>query len=177
MSNPVISDDQTHCPSLASAVGETRDIIEQLRDFLEIDDMTKQYARVLLALFTGCGDEIIIDFYGKIQKSVIGPYVTDDAVARLISKQKAHWVALFNSDFGRDYLLSVRRIGIQHRDIALNPLWYVAGYTKLKLSMIERIAALDVSQDKKSSLVTALEKYVAMDMALALATYHSVIVD
>jgi hypothetical protein len=177
MGNSVISDGQTHYPSLASSVGETRDIIEQLCDFLEIDDMTRQHARVLLALFSGCGDEIIGEFYNKVKKSVVGSYITNDAVERLISKQTAHWVALFSSKFGRDYVLSVRRIGIQHRDIALSPLWYVAGYAKLKLSMMERIAALDVSQDKKTSLATALEKYVAMDMALALATYHSVIVD
>lgn len=170
-------DGQTHYPSIASSIGETRDAIEQLCDFLEIDDITKQHARVLLALFTGCGDEITSEFYNKVQRSIIGGYITNDAVERLISKQKDHWAALFSSEFGRDYVLSVRRIGIQHRDIALSPLWYVAGYTKLKLSMMERISALDVSQDKKAALATTLEKYVAMDMALALATYHSVIVD
>ena len=86
-------------------------------------------------------------------------------------------MALFNSDFGRDYVQSVRRIGIQHRDIALNPSWYVAGYVKLKLELMQRIAALDVSPDKKICLMLTLEKYVAIDMALALTPYDSVILD
>ena len=140
----------------------------QLSDFLEIDDLSRQYARVLLALFIGCADDIVGEFYRKIQKS---------AIERLVPKQKTHWMALFNSDFGRDYVQSVRRIGIQHRDIALNPSWYVAGYVKLKLELMQRIAALDVSPDKKICLMLTLEKYVAIDMALALTPYDSVILD
>jgi hypothetical protein len=177
MRDPTVAGSQPANSPLAPSSGGADDTVAQLSDFLEIDDLSRQYARVLLALFTGCADDIISEFYRKVKKSVIGSYVTDDAVKRLVAKQKTHWTALFNSDFGRDYVQSVRRIGIQHRDIALNPSWYVAGYVKLKLGLMQRIAALDVSPERKICLMTTLEKYVAVDMALALAPYDSVILD
>ena len=177
MGDPTVAGSQPANSSLAPSSEAADDILAQLGDFLDIDDLSRQYARVLLTLFTGCADDIVGEFYRKIQKSAIGSYITDDAIERLIPKQKAHWMALFNSDFGRDYVQSVRRIGIQHRDITLNPSWYVAGYVKLKLELMQRIAALDVSPDKKICLMLTLEKYVAIDMALALTPYDSVILD
>jgi methyl-accepting chemotaxis protein len=177
MRDPTIPDGWTKYPSLAASSAEARDTIEQFCDFLEIDNIAKQHARVLLTLFTACADDVIGEFYREVQNSPIGSYIKDDAIKRLIPRQKAHWTALFNSDFNRDYVQSVRRIGIQHRDIALNPSWYVAGYAKLKLGIMQRIVALDVASERKICLLTTLEKYVALDMAIALATYDSVILD
>lgn len=177
MSNPTIVDAPAQNQHAMASSGEADDIVVQLRDFLAIDDTSKQYARELLALFAAHADDIVDAFYRKIQKSAIGTYVSDDAIERLKPKQKAHWEALFNSDFGRDYAQSVRRIGIRHRDVALNPSWYVAGYAKLKIELLRLIAMLDVPPEKRMCLVTALEKYVAIDMALALASYDSVILD
>jgi hypothetical protein len=42
---------------------------------------------------------------------------------------------------------------------------------------MQRIAALNVLPEKKIDLMTALEKYVAIDLALALTSYDSVILD
>lgn len=177
MSNPAAPDCQAQNQSLAASNKEAHDIVAQLRDFLEIDDTLKQYARVLLALFAAHSNDIVGEFYHKVQRSTIGSYVADDAIERLKPKQVAHWAALFESDFSGDYVQSARRIGIRHRDIALNPTWYVAGYTKLKIELMKLIAELDVSSDKKVFLIMTLEKYVAMDMGLALASYDSVILD
>ena len=44
MSNPEIPDGQAENPSLAASNKEAQDIVEQLRDFIEIDDTSKQYA-------------------------------------------------------------------------------------------------------------------------------------
>jgi len=177
MNNSANPNGQVENPSLAGSNQEAHNIVEQLRDFIEIDDTSKQYARVLLALFTAHADDIVGEFYRKIQRSAIGSYVSDDAIDRLKPKQKAHWETLFNSDFNRDYVQSVRRIGIRHRDIALSPTWYVAGYAKLKIELMKRIAALDAPSDKNNCLMMTLEQYVAIDMALALASYDSVILD
>jgi methyl-accepting chemotaxis protein len=177
MSNPAIPGGQAQYPSLAASNGAADDVTERLRDFLEIDDSSKQNARVLLALLAAHADDIFTSFYRKVQRSEISPHITDDAIERLKAKQKAHWVALFSSDFSRGYAQSVRRIGIRHREVALNPSWYVAGYAKLKIELMQRVAALDVPPEKKTDLMTTLEKYVAMDMALALSCYDVDILD
>lgn len=111
--------------------------------------MSKQYARELLTLFTARADEIGGEVYRKVQRSAVGSYVTDDAIERLIPKQKAHWEKLFNSKFSRDYVQSVQRIVIRHHDIALNPSWYIAGYAKLKIELMKQIAAADTPLEKK----------------------------
>jgi len=177
MSKSEIPHGQSYFPSPAASRKEARDIILQLREFLGIDDTTMQYARVLLTLFTACADDIVREFYRKVHVSAVSSYVTDDAVERLIVKQKSHWTALFDSDFGPDYVQGVWRIGIKHREIALDSSWYVVGYVKLKLELMRRIAALNTSPDRTVSLMMTLEKYVALDMALALQAYDSVVLD
>jgi hypothetical protein len=178
MSNPAILDNrQAQNPSLVASNGAADEITERLRNFLEIDAGSKQNARVLLELFALHFDDIIDGFYRKVQSSRISPHVTDDAIERLKAKQKAHWIELFSSDFDRGYAQSVRRIGIKHREIDLNTSWYVAGFAKLKVDLIRQIAAANVPPEKKVDLIITLEKYVAMDMALALASLSAEILD
>ena len=86
MRDPTVAGGQSANSSLAPSSGEADAIMAQLSDFLEIDDLSRQYARVLLALFTGRADDIAGEFYRTVQRSVIGSYVTDDAVERLVSK-------------------------------------------------------------------------------------------
>lgn len=71
----------------------------------------------------------------------------------------------------------MRRIGIKHQEIDLDPSWYVAGFAKLKVDLIRQIAAADVPPEKQIDLITTLEKYVAKDMALSLASFSAVILD
>jgi hypothetical protein len=178
MSNPAVADNcQAQNPSLAASNGAAEDITERLRNFLEIDDRSKQDARVLLELVALHFDDIVDGFYRKVQRSNISPHVTDNVIERLKAKQKAHWMELFSSDFGRGYAQSVRRIGIKHREIDLDPSWYVAGFARLKVELIRRISAADVSPERKSDLITTLEKYVAMDMALSLTSFSAAILD
>jgi hypothetical protein len=155
----------------------TNEVLRRLLNFLEIDDKSKHLADRLLALFVTHAEEIVVNFYHKVQTAAISPYVTDDAVKRLKPKQEAHWTALLSSDFGGVYAQSTRRVGIQHRDIALNAMWYVAGYAKLKLEFLKVIAATELSSEEKISLLVTLEKYTAADMALALSTYEGTILD
>jgi len=177
MGNAVTLNEHADELALSVSTSDADDFAGKLRKFLGIDDQSKQYARVLSALFATHSDDIVSDFYRQVQQSEIGSYITDAAIERLKHKQKAHWSALFSSDFGRDYAQSVRRIGIRHRDVSLNPSWYVAGYAKLKIEMMRRIGELDTSADTKLGLAMALEKYVAIDMALSMASYDSVILD
>lgn len=103
--------------------------------------------------------------------------MTDAAIARLMGKQKQHWASLFTSQFDEDYTNSVRRLGVRHREMDLDPMWYVLGYGALKIAFIEAIVDSATPPIKKGRLVKALEKYVAFDMAVALSTYSLVMVD
>jgi len=156
---------------------QTSHMVHRLLRFLDVDDDTKAMAETLSRLLTPHLDGIIDHFYERVQDMRISVHITDEVVARLKTKQKQHWAALFASRFGPDYINGTTQIGIRHRDIDLNPMWYIAGYMKLKLAFIEVIIRSDLPAVTKGHLVKVLDKYVAIDMALALSSYDAAVLD
>jgi methyl-accepting chemotaxis protein len=152
-------------------------MIVKLFDFLEINSETKASASLLSDLLTPRVNDVIEQFYNRIQNFEISPHITDQLIPTLKEKHRQHWIALFNSEFREEYFANVRRIAMRHRDIELNPMWYVAGYMRLKLSFVEVIVGSDYPAATKETLVKTLDKYIAIDMALALSTYDAVILD
>ena len=152
-------------------------MIAKLLKFMQIDDATKASAATLSALLAPRIDGIIDQFYNKVQDFDISPHVTSQTVVALKVRQKQHWIELFRSQFEEDYLRNVRRIAMRHRDIELSPMWYVAGYMTLKLSFIEVILRSAHPTEIKGQLVKTLDKYIAIDMALALSVYDTVVLD
>jgi hypothetical protein len=149
--------------------------IDQLVAFLDVDTDTLAAADLLSDLLAPRLDEIIDNFYDRVRRYDINVLVSDDVIPRLKEKQKQHWMALFGTGFGADYCAGTRRIAIRHRDIGLDPAWYIAGYTHVKLALIEVIIRSDFAPAAKGRLVKALEKYLAIDMALALSAYDVVV--
>lgn len=150
-------------------------MINQLLAFLDVNADTKASGTILADLLAPRLDAIIESFYDHLRAYNISPHITAEIVPKLKDKQKQHWLALFKSGFGADYCASARRIAIRHRDIDLNPLWYIAGYTHLKFAYVEAILDSDFEPLTKKNLVKALEKYIAIDMALALSTYEAIV--
>jgi hypothetical protein len=152
-------------------------MIEKLFQFLNIDAETRASASLLSDLLVPHVDEVVEEFYNKVEDLGISAHIDSRAISALKQKQKQHWIALFQSQFQDDYFAGVRRIGVRHRDIELNPMWYVAGYMRLKLAFVEVVIRSHLPAVTKGQLVKTLDKYIAIDMALALSTYDAVILD
>jgi hypothetical protein len=152
-------------------------MIPELLRFVEIDDDTKRRGHEIWDLLAPRADAIVEDFYSKVQAFDISAHITDAAIRRLKIKQKQHWASLFGSQFDEEYANSVRRVGIKHRDIDLGPMWYVAGYMALKIAFTDAITDSPLPPIKKSRQLMALDKFVALDMALALSTYSAAVFD
>ena len=58
-------------------------------------------------------------------------------------------------------------IGIKHHEIGLDSKWYIAGYAIIKAAFAEKIMEAPLPLKAKTALIVTLEKYVAIDMALA----------
>ena len=102
----------------------------------------------------------------------------DDAtIERLKVRQKQHWRSLFSSAFDEGYARIVSMIGIKHHEIGLDSKWYIAGYAIIKAAFAEKIMEAPLPMRAKSALIVTLEKYVAIDMALALSAYSSWLID
>jgi hypothetical protein len=152
-------------------------MIEKLFQFLNIDAETRASASLLSDLLVPHVDEVVEEFYSKVEELDISAHIGSRTISTLKQKQKQHWIALFQSQFQDDYFAGVRRIGVRHRDIELNPMWYVAGYMRLKLAFVEVIIRSHLPAVTKGQLVKTLDKYIAIDMAFALSTYDAVILD
>jgi hypothetical protein len=143
------------------------------RRFLEIDEADKVAARSLWAILSPEISDIVGRFYAKLRRSEIAFYISDDVVERLKEKQRAHWAKLFGSQFDDEYLRSVRRVGIRHREIRLGSAWYVAGYMVLKMDIINCILRAPIPTTQKGIFLKVAEKYVALDMVIALSAYDN----
>lgn len=152
-------------------------MIDRLLRFLDVDDATKASGATLSNLLAPQLDGIIERFYSRVQEFDLNPHVTARSIASLKIKQKQHWIDLFNSQFDENYLRNVRRIAVRHRDVELNPMWYIAGYMRLKLAFIEVILKSRAPIETKGQMIKTLDKYIAIDMALALGTYDTVVLD
>jgi len=152
-------------------------MIDRLLKFLDVDDTTKASGATLSKLLAPQLDGIIERFYSRVQEFDLNPHVNERSVAALKIKQKQHWIDLFNSQFDENYLHNTRRIAVRHRDVELNPMWYIAGYMRLKLAFIEVIIKSRLPVERKGQMIKTLDKYIAIDMALALGTYDTVVLD
>ena len=152
-------------------------MISQLLRFIDIKDDTIQLGPDLWHLLQPRVDDILQTFYEKVDSFHVNASPSGDAVGNLIRKQKQHWHSLFTAGFDEDYANSVRRLGMRHREINLDLMWYVLGYAALKIAFTEVIIDSQLPPITKGRMVKALEKYVAFDMALALSTYGATVVD
>jgi hypothetical protein len=145
--------------------------------FLCIDEESQRYARRIWDIIEPKLDEAIDIFYAAIRNSPVGGLIPDDVLERLRPKQSEHWARLFTSNFDVVYANSVRRAGIRHRDIGLDAMWFIAAYMSLKAELTNLIVHADIPTTEKGRLVRTLDKYVAVDMGLAVSTYLAAVVD
>lgn len=148
--------------------------LRKLISFLNIDADSKAAAANLAQVIDPYLDRIIDQFYHRVMAFQINPHVTNVTIAGLKTKQRIHWMALFHSNFDENFMNGILRIGARHRDIDLSPMWYVAGYTQLKIGFVEVVVKSDQPAVMKGRMLKALDQYVAIDMALSLSTYNDV---
>jgi len=145
--------------------------------YLGIDTRTQLLAEQVWRLLEQPSTEIIASFYRDTRQSAVGLLFDVSIIGHLQKKQKDHWRTLFNSGFDEHYQRSATLIAIKHQEIGLDPRWYIAGYALMKLRFTETILRAALPQTTKEALITTLEKYVALDMALSLSTYSSWLVE
>lgn len=157
-----------------SALAEPSDNIAPLQKLLRLFQFDVDVARQgaeLWALLAPHADRIIDQFYADLRTVQVHPHISGTVLKRLKVKQKSHWAALFSSSFDANYVRSVRRVGIRHREVRLGSAWYVAGYLALKYQFMNVIVTSKLPVTEKGHMLRVLEKFVAVDVALALSVY------
>lgn len=145
--------------------------------FLNIDADARRDAEAIWPLIE-CGvSDIIGKFYADVMRSDIDVPLSEQTIDHLKIRQKEHWRALFESRFDEAYFNSASLIGIKHCEMGVDPKWYIAGYAKIKSDFSNTLLNASLPLPEKIALVATLDKYVALDMALAISSYTSLLVD
>lgn len=164
--------DTFHSSDAASEISHSR--LRRFLDFLEITESDRQLAQQLWSIVDPEISQIIDRFYVKVHGTEIGSHVSAPGlVEQLKTKQRRHWTKLFTSQFDEEYVCSVQRVGIRHRELKLDTAWYVAGYITIKMDLIQAVLKADLPMVEKGRLLRVIEKYVTLDMTIALSAYEN----
>lgn len=147
--------------------------------FVGFDSQT----RALLAKFLPTLERdlpgIIDKFYDNIQHwpDLARMFDSREAMNRAGRNQAQHWLKLFSGRFDEDYVASVKKVGLIHSRIGLEPRWYIGGYSYI-LRMIFDLAGRFCSGPvgvrgaaKAARLIAALNQAALIDMDLAISCY------
>lgn len=148
--------------------------------FVEIDHETRaaleEYSPALKALLPG----ILADFYAHIAnwRELAGMFKDQTRMDYARAAQEKHWMRLFGAQFDAEYEESVKKIGLVHSRIGLEPTWYIGAYTFTLNRLYAHAASYHKSrfsrekaQEKTARLIRALNQCVMIDMDMAIAVY------
>lgn len=122
---------------------------------------------------------ILDAFYANLRAwpQLAGMFDGPDRMASAARAQTAHWQTLFSGRFDAEYVASVRRIGVMHSRIGLDPRWYIGGYSFITQQLFELAARsssrafLPRSSAKAADLCAAINVAVMIDIDLAISCY------
>jgi len=107
-------------------------------------------------------------------------FFTDDShMAAARERQHAHWLSILSGRYDGDYFASVRKIGLAHSRLGLEPRYYIGGYAHLASALIRTLACPDDrwarfggrDTDLQARKLDALVKAIFLDMELAVSLY------
>jgi methyl-accepting chemotaxis protein len=147
-------------------VGVDSDTVESLRDYAD------ELKNVL--------PTILIKFYDHVKKwpNLASMFKDQSRMDHARSAQQTHWINLFSARFDDEYAQSVRKIGMIHSKIGLEPTWYIGAYA-FTLNHLYQHAAQHYhsrlspqrAQQKVGKLLRALNQCVMIDMDMAISIY------
>jgi len=147
-------------------VGVDSDTVSALTDYRE--DLQKILPGVLGKFY----DHI------KTWPKLAGMFKDSSRMDSARSAQQAHWLRLFSGAFDDSYAESVRRIGLIHSKIGLEPTWYIGAYAFTLNHLYQHAAHKYCSrfspaeaQRKTALLMRALNQCVMIDMDMAISIY------
>lgn len=148
--------------------------------FVGVDQITRDALTDFLPDIEESLPSILKQFYEHIQKwpNLAGMFQDPSRMDYARMAQQSHWMRLFKAEFSDDYAQSVRKIGLVHSRIGLEPTWYIGAYA-FTLNHLYKVAchkyqsrfSPQKAADKTAALMRALNQCVMIDMDLAISIY------
>lgn len=164
----------------SSTLPQNPDIMEQRLRFIEIDAETVEALDEYLPMLASALPGILEEFYAHIAQwpDLAGMFKNQDRMDFARKAQQSHWMQLFEAKLDEAYVSSVRRIGLVHSKIGLEPTWYIGAYGFTLNRLYAHAAAQYQSRfaphqarEKTIRLMRAINQCVMVDMDMAISIY------
>jgi len=160
------------------------DAVRERLSFLEIDDATRLALKEFMPILEEIVPGILEGFYAHLSKrqQLAGMFGSGgqqkSVMAHAAEAQANHWRNLFSGRFDDGYAASVRKIGLTHSRLGLDPRWYIGGYAFMLVRVHDAVAHAyssrlnpEGAQDKTARMIRAIDQAVMLDMDLAISIY------
>jgi methyl-accepting chemotaxis protein len=159
-------------------MSETIDIRERLA-FIGIDDETRSALSEVLPIIKSHLPSILGEFYDMIRQwPDQARMFPQGGMDRAKNMQESHWVRLFSGHFDDDYVKSVRRIGLTHSRIGLEPRWFIGGYAFVQSRLSHIVSTMyanrwnpATAQKQTARMMRAVMQAIMLDTDLAITVY------
>ena len=153
--------------------------LEQRLQFLKIDQQTREMLAEIRPLLEPELPAILDAFYRHISGygEVQGKFSSGAMVDNAKNAQLRHWSNILTGRFDESYVASVRRIGLTHHRIGLEPRWYIAGYSMILAELMAVLAGKFTSRfgagdiEKRADAMRAVTRAAMLDMDFAITIY------
>lgn len=151
-------------------------------DFLIIDQETRATLAAMRTTLQEALPSVLEAFYTHIARypEAARHFGGATHMAHAKAMQLNHWMMIAEGDFSQSYVDSVRRIGLVHSKIGLEPRWYLAGYAFITSAMQDILIGKAASKGlfaapkklrEAQRQVRAFNKAAMLDMDFAISIY------
>jgi len=161
-----------------------KQVLANRMEFLGFDETLSSALREAKAVIDREMPACLDVFYERIRATpgARGFFGDDKQIGRARDAQLRHWEHVTTGAFDERYLERVRRIGLTHARIGMEPRWYIAGYAHLTAQLAAKIVAEhwpknrwgSAPQDGAKSvgaMLAALLKATFLEIDIAITTY------
>ncbi|WP_439572754.1 methyl-accepting chemotaxis protein [Phreatobacter sp.] len=144
--------------------------------FHGIDEPTLQALKLAWKDIAGDLPRILEGFYQHVGAMPNLAAMIGSQQGRLVSAQTKHWERLFSGRFDADYEAGVRRIGLTHHRIGLEPGWYIGGYSFVMKELYGVVVRAHRFRPNAAVIrLKAITAAIMVDMDLAISVYQEVL--
>ena len=150
---------------------------ERLR-FLKVTDRSRQILRHFSETLQPYLPDILNGFYSHVKSDPNLARMIGNRDEELKGAQGRHWTRLFEAEFDDTYFAGVRRIGLTHNRIGLEPRYYIGGYnyvmSRLYDVIVERYA--EHNEFGLAEVLSAVNAAIMLDMDVAISVYQEALI-
>lgn len=154
--------------------------INERSDFIGIDKDVRVALEEARPVVLEALPDALDDFYALIART---PSISDmmksgEVKSRARNAQESHWDRLLKGEIDEQYGKTVKRIGLAHANLGLEPRYFVAGYANVAADLLKHLitaqlglGVLPAKRAKALRSVDALIRVLMLDMEMAITAY------